>query len=200
MSPRCDLLIVMGVTDPDAERHRRQSMILVDPDTPGVDIRRSMHVLGYLDGPHGGHAEIDYDGVRVPTSSLLGGEGEGFAIAQARLGPGRIHHAMRAIGLAERALSMMVQRVTGTRRLRQAADRPGRDPPVDRRRPDGDRAGPSAGAEDRLADGHGRQQGRADRDLGDQGGQPPSSPRGSSTTPSRRSAPPASPRTSSSPS
>jgi acyl-CoA dehydrogenase len=110
MSPRCDLLIVMGVSDPDAERHRRQSMILVDPDTPGVDIRRSMHVLGYLDGPHGGHAEIVYDDVRVPAANLLGGEGDGFAIAQARLGPGRIHHAMRAIGVAERALDMMVQR------------------------------------------------------------------------------------------
>jgi acyl-CoA dehydrogenase len=110
MSPRCDLLIVMGVTDPDADKHRRQSMILVDPKTPGVDIRRSMHVLGYLDGPHGGHAEVVYDDVRVPAANLLGGEGEGFAIAQARLGPGRIHHAMRAIGVAERALGMMVER------------------------------------------------------------------------------------------
>jgi acyl-CoA dehydrogenase len=113
MSPRCDVLIVMGVTDADAERHRRQSMILVDPDTPGVDIRRSMHVLGYLDGPHGGHADVVYDDVRVPASALLGEEGAGFAIAQARLGPGRIHHAMRAIGVAERALSMMVERTAG---------------------------------------------------------------------------------------
>jgi acyl-CoA dehydrogenase len=110
MSPRCDLLIVMGVSNPDADKHRRQSMILVPPDAPGVDIRRSMHVLGYLDGPHGGHAEVVYDNVRVPASHLLGGEGEGFAIAQARLGPGRVHHAMRAIGLAERALDMMVER------------------------------------------------------------------------------------------
>jgi acyl-CoA dehydrogenase len=110
MSPRCDLLIVMGVSNPDADKHRRQSMILVPPDAPGVDIRRSMHVLGYLDGPHGGHAEVFYDNVRVPASYLLGGEGEGFAIAQARLGPGRIHHAMRAIGVAERALDMMVER------------------------------------------------------------------------------------------
>jgi acyl-CoA dehydrogenase len=110
MSPRCDLLIVMGVTDPDADRHRRQSMILVPPDAPGVDIRRSMHVFGYLDGPHGGHADIVYDNVRVPAEYLLGEEGGGFAIAQARLGPGRIHHAMRAIGVAERALEMMVER------------------------------------------------------------------------------------------
>ena len=113
MSPRCALLIVMGVTDPEAERHRRQSMILVDPRTPGVDIQRSLHVLGYLDGPHGGHAEIVYDNVRVPAANLLGAEGDGFAIAQARLGPGRIHHAMRAIGIAERALSMMVERTAG---------------------------------------------------------------------------------------
>jgi acyl-CoA dehydrogenase len=113
MSPRCNLLIVMGVSDPEAERHRRQSMILVDPETPGVDIRRSMHVLGYLDGPHGGHADIVYEDVRVPATNLLGAEGEGFAIAQARLGPGRIHHAMRAIGVAERALSMMVERTSG---------------------------------------------------------------------------------------
>src|SRR3954451_5871862 len=112
MSPRCDLLIVMGVSDPDAERHRRQSMILMPPDAPGVDIRRSMKVLNYLDGPHGGHAEIVYDDVRVPASNLLGGEGDGFAIAQARLGPGRIHHAMRAIGVAERALEMMIDRTS----------------------------------------------------------------------------------------
>jgi acyl-CoA dehydrogenase len=110
MSPRCELLIVMGVTDPDAQRHRRQSMILVPIDAEGVEVRRSMHVLGYLDGPHGGHAEVTYDGVRVPSSYMLGSEGEGFAIAQARLGPGRIHHAMRAIGVSERALAMMVER------------------------------------------------------------------------------------------
>jgi acyl-CoA dehydrogenase len=110
MSPRCKLLIVMGVTDPDADRHRRQSMILVPRDTPGVDIRRSTSLFGYDDGPHGGHAEIVYDDVRVPASNLLGGEGDGFRIAQERLGPGRIHHAMRAIGMAERALEMMCGR------------------------------------------------------------------------------------------
>jgi acyl-CoA dehydrogenase len=110
MSPRCDLLIVMGVTDPDAERHRRQSMILVPKDTPGVDILRSTSLFGYDDGPHGGHAEIVFDNVRVPASNLLGEEGDGFRIAQERLGPGRIHHAMRAIGMAERALDLMCRR------------------------------------------------------------------------------------------
>ena len=110
MSPRCELLIVMGVTDPDAERHRRQSMILIPKDTPGVRVERSTSLFGYDDGPHGGHAEIAYEDVRVPASNLLGEEGEGFRLAQERLGPGRIHHAMRAIGMAERALEMMCRR------------------------------------------------------------------------------------------
>ena len=110
MSRRCKLLIVMGVTDPDAERHRRQSMILVPTDTPGVQLQRSTSLFGYDDGPHGGHAEIVYDNVRVPATNLLGDEGDGFRIAQERLGPGRIHHAMRAIGMAERALEMMCER------------------------------------------------------------------------------------------
>jgi acyl-CoA dehydrogenase len=115
MSPRCELLIVLAVSDPDAERHRRQSMILVPKDAPGVTVRRSTSVLGYDDGPHGGHAEIVYDDVRVPVANMLGEEGDGFRIAQERLGPGRIHHAMRAIGMAERALDMMVDRVTSGR-------------------------------------------------------------------------------------
>src|ERR1700736_1709912 len=90
MSPRCKLLIVMGVSDPDAERHRRQSMILVPKDTPGVTVLRSTSLFGYDDGPHGGHAEIIYDDVRVPASNLLGAEGDGFRLAQERLraGPG----------------------------------------------------------------------------------------------------------------
>ncbi len=111
MSPRCKLLIVMGVTDPDAERHRRQSMILVPKDTPGVTVLRSTSLFGFDDGPHGGHAEVIYDNVRVPADSLLGNDGDGFRLAQERLGPGRIHHAMRAIGMAERALEMMCRRV-----------------------------------------------------------------------------------------
>ena len=113
MSPRCELLIVMGVTDPDADRHRRQSMILVPKDTPGVEIQRSTSLFGYDDGPHGGHAEIVYDNVRVPASNILGEEGDGFRIAQERLGPGRIHHCMRAIGMAERALELLCARTAG---------------------------------------------------------------------------------------
>jgi acyl-CoA dehydrogenase len=110
MSPRCELLIVMGVTDPDAERHRRQSMILVPRGTPGVEIKRSTSVFGYDDGPHGGHAEIVYCDARVPAANLLGEKGDGFRIAQERLGPGRIHHCMRALGMAERALELMCER------------------------------------------------------------------------------------------
>jgi acyl-CoA dehydrogenase len=110
MSPRCELLIVMGVSDPDAERHRRQSMILVSRDSAGVEIRRSTGVFGYDDGPHGGHGEIVYRDVRVPAANLLGEEGDGFRLAQERLGPGRIHHCMRAIGMAERALELMCAR------------------------------------------------------------------------------------------
>jgi acyl-CoA dehydrogenase len=110
MSPRCKLLIVMGVTDPDAEPHRRQSMICVPAEAPGVTVQRSTGVFGYDDGPHGGHADIRYDHVCVPAANLLGEEGDGFRLAQERLGPGRIHHTMRAIGMAERALEMMCQR------------------------------------------------------------------------------------------
>ena len=111
MSPRCKLLVVMGVTDPDADPYRRQSMIIVPIDTPGVRVLRSTGVFGYDDGPHGGHAEIVFDGARVPAGHLLGEQGGGFAIAQARLGPGRIHHCMRVIGMAERALELTCRRV-----------------------------------------------------------------------------------------
>src|SRR3954465_10017540 len=110
MSPRARLLIVMGVTDPDAEPYRRQSMILVPKDAPGVQIRRSLSVFGYTDGYHGGHAEIVYDDVRVPASNLLGEEGDGFRIAHERLRPGRIPHAMRAMGRAGRSREMMCER------------------------------------------------------------------------------------------
>ncbi|MGH3274183.1 MAG: acyl-CoA dehydrogenase family protein [Streptosporangiaceae bacterium] len=112
MDPRCQILIVMGKTDPGASRHRQQSMILVPRDTPGVTIKRGMLVFGFTDGTHGGHAEVEFSDVRVPAANLIAGEGEGFAIAQARLGPGRIHHCMRLIGAAERALELMCRRVT----------------------------------------------------------------------------------------
>ncbi|MCW6008786.1 acyl-CoA dehydrogenase family protein [Micromonospora sp. CPCC 205371] len=110
MNPRCEIFIVMGKTDPDGPRHRQQSMILVPRDTPGVDVRRGMTVFGYTDGPHGGHADVVFEAVRVPKENLIGAEGDGFAIAQARLGPGRIHHCMRLIGMAERGLALMCQR------------------------------------------------------------------------------------------
>ncbi len=106
--PRCKILIVMGRTNPDAASHQQQSMILVPMDTPGVNILRSTSVFGWQD--QHGHAEIVYSDVRVPASNLLAEEGMGFAIAQARLGPGRIHHCMRAIGVAERALALMTER------------------------------------------------------------------------------------------
>lgn len=110
MNPNCRVFIVMGKTDPSAERHRQQSMILVPRDTPGLEVVRGMHVFGYHDRDHGGHAELRFTDVRVPASNLIGGEGEGFAIAQARLGPGRIHHCMRSIGIAERAVEYMCER------------------------------------------------------------------------------------------
>ncbi|MFF6804520.1 acyl-CoA dehydrogenase family protein [Streptomyces sp. NPDC012616] len=108
MDDRCRVFIVMGQTDPTAEPHRRQSMILVPRDTPGVTVERDLLLFGYHD--QHGHAEVVFHEVRVPATNLLGGEGDGFAIAQARLGPGRIHHAMRAVGMAERALALMVER------------------------------------------------------------------------------------------
>jgi acyl-CoA dehydrogenase len=106
MNPGAALFIVMGKTDPTAERHRQQTMVLVPRDTPGLRIVRPLTVYGYNDRDHGGHAEVLFDGVRVPVSNVLGGEGEGFAMAQARLGPGRIHHCMRLLGMVERALDL----------------------------------------------------------------------------------------------
>jgi len=107
--PRCKFLIFMGVTDPEAERHQRHSMVLVPIDTPGVEIVRMLPVFGHLGEPHG-HAEIVYDDVRVPLDHVIAGPGRGFEIAQGRLGPGRIHHCMRAIGAAERALERLCLR------------------------------------------------------------------------------------------
>jgi acyl-CoA dehydrogenase len=110
LRPECKIAIVMGVSDPEAAKYARHSMILVPLDTPGVTVERSTTVFGYDDGPHGGHGVIHYDHVRVPRENLLGPQGGGFMMAQARLGPGRIHHCMRALGVAERALELMCSR------------------------------------------------------------------------------------------
>jgi acyl-CoA dehydrogenase len=108
MDPRCQILIVMGKTDPAADSYNQQSMVLVPINTPGVTVKRNLTVFGYVD--QHGHAEVLFENVRVPVANLIGQEGAGFAIAQARLGPGRVHHCMRAIGMAERALSLMITR------------------------------------------------------------------------------------------
>ena len=117
--PDCRVLIFMGLTDPDAERHRRHSMVLVPLDTPGVKVERMLHAMGFDDAPYG-HGQVSFDQVRLPASAIIAGPGSGFEIAQGRLGPGRIHHCMRAIGLAERALELACRRAAS----RQAFGKP----------------------------------------------------------------------------
>jgi acyl-CoA dehydrogenase len=113
MNRNCRIFIVMGKTDPSADRHRQQSMVLVPRDTPGLQVLRGLDVYGFDDHEHGGHAELSFTDVRVPVANLIGEEGGGFGVAQARLGPGRIHHCMRSIGIAERAIELMCERAAG---------------------------------------------------------------------------------------
>ena len=167
LRPRCKVLIVMGKTDPNAARHLQQSMIVVPKDAKGVRIGRTPHVFGYDHA--GGHPEIFFENVRVPADNLLGEEGGGFAMSQARLGPGRIHHCMRSIGVAERALGLMVDRALERTHLRDARRAEGPHPGLDRRVAHRDRHVPRVRAAHRASHGHRRQQGGGHRDLRDQG-------------------------------
>ena len=168
MRDRCRVFIVMGKTDPDGPTYKQQSQILVPRDTPGVTIKRNLQVFGYTDVE--GHAEVLFEDVRVPVSNLIAGEGDGFMIAQARLGPGRIHHCMRTIGVAERALEMLCQRAISAGDVRQAGGDALEHPRLGRGGAHPARDGAPAHAQDRVADGHRRQQARAHGDRGDQGG------------------------------
>ena len=187
---RCQIFIVMGKTDPDGAPHRQQSMILVPRDTPGLEIIRHLPVFGYQD--QHGHSELRFTDVRVPAANILAGEGDGFMIAQARLGPGRIHHCMRAIGMAERALALMVERT----KTRVAFGRPLAEQGTVREaialsRIEIDQARLYV-LQDRGPDRQVRGEGRPHRDLRDQGGRAARWPSTSSTARSRCTAAPAS--------
>lgn len=170
LDPRLAVMIVMGVTDTEAPAHARQSLVLVPVDTSGVEIVRALPVFGYQDRE--GHAEIRFHSVRVPKSNLLGERGAGFAMAQARLGPGRIHHCMRAIGMAE---GTRVDVRTGPLKggVRPDPGGAGNRPVRDRRVADGDTAGPTSHPLHRLADRHSRGPPGPYRDRRHQGGRPP---------------------------
>ena len=169
--PNCRILIVMGKTQPDGPPHRQQSMILVPLDTPGVTVMRNLTVFGYVSQE--GHAEVDFKDVRVPASNLIAEEGDGFMIAQARLGPGRIHHCMRAIGAAERALEAMCERAVSRSTFGQPLATRANIQDWIARVADRNRDGAAADAEGRLDDGHGRQPPGPHGDPRDQGDRRP---------------------------
>ena len=167
MRERCRIFIVMGKTDPDGPPHRQQSMILVPRDTPGLTVMRNLTVFGYADNE--GHAELALEDVRVPAANLIAGEGDGFRIAQARLGPGRIHHCMRAIGAVRARARADGGPRRGTRDVRRAAREPREHPGLDRRGAGRDRDGAPALPQGGVDDRHGRREGGADRGGRDQG-------------------------------
>ena len=168
MHPNCKVFIVMGKTDTSAPPHRQQSQILVPMGTPGLTVVRALPVFGYLDPE--GHVELRFENCRVPASNLIANDGDGFAISQARLGPGRIHHCMRSIGAAERALELLCKRALSRDDVRQAHRRAQQHHGLDRRVAHRPGDGSTADAEDGMDDGQRRQQGRRGRDQRDQGG------------------------------
>ena len=176
LHPNCRILVVMGKTDPSAPTYQQQSMILCPLDAPGVTVERSTTVFGYTEPE--GHGVLTFEDVRVPASNILAGEGMGFLIAQARLGPGRIHHCMRAIGAGERALELMCERADHRERLRPRRLPLRERPRLDRRVADRVGDGAPARDEDRLAHGHGRQPARPHRNRRHQVRRPQHLPEG----------------------